>query len=265
MRRILAFIAILLFCGTAAANGIFGSGTVASSSGGSSSPVVVVCQSGTPVSTNGVVTFGMTLATCTVPANLLGPNGFLKIFTQWSAPNSSTYKFPQVLWGATLLDQYYWNGTNGYALTLQIANQGVTNSQMTTNVSNGTLSYTQTSLDTTQPQTISFTGGNRLGTAIATTAVSANGTYCTATVASGAYPTGDFVYAAGITMSGTSASCANVGTSSSSTVSVTNISSTQFEYPCSCASGTSATTQGTVQDITPITLSGYQVIAYPHN
>lgn len=114
-----------------------------------------------------------TLATITVPANTLGANGSLRIYTLWTVTNSATAKTLRIRYsggsGTIYMQAAAVNQASHQAL-LVIANQAATNSQIGTAPStNGGLgvngsALATSSVDTTASTTIVITGQKATGT-----------------------------------------------------------------------------------------------------
>lgn len=124
--------------------------------------VRVLAQSFSPVSCGADVTED-TLATITVPANIMGANGVLRIVTAWTYTNSVNNKTLRVKWGGTAWHTYTVTTTAVFLDLLLIANQNATNSQFSSGQNASaygasTNANTTASVDTTAATTITITG-----------------------------------------------------------------------------------------------------------
>lgn len=82
-----------------------------------------------------------TLATITVPAGSMGPNGVLKIRTSWSVTNSANTKNLRVRFGGSPYTLIAATTIATASVETQVINRGVENSQIAGFVSNGTSPY----------------------------------------------------------------------------------------------------------------------------
>lgn len=113
-----------------------------------------------------------TLATITVPASAIGPNGTLRIWTQWSHTSSANNKVLRVRFSGAAGSSYLaaTNTASTYAVycTL-ISNRNATNSQVGTAPGNnaisnaGTATGVTSAVDTTAETTVVITGAKALG------------------------------------------------------------------------------------------------------
>jgi hypothetical protein len=82
---------------------------------------------------NTAVTTEEALATITIPANAMGPNGFLRIFTAWTFTNSANTKTFRVRLGG-ISGTVFWQAAistqNVFRDIFLIANRNATNSQV---------------------------------------------------------------------------------------------------------------------------------------
>jgi hypothetical protein len=115
-----------------------------------------------------------TLATITVPANAMGPNGTLRIWTSWSYTNSANGKTLRVRFSGASGTQFMNPTVTASVVTsqiTQITNRNATNSQVSASganasgivVGSGTALATS-AVDTTVETTIVITGQKALGT-----------------------------------------------------------------------------------------------------
>jgi len=104
-----------------------------------------------------------TLATITIPANVMGPNGQIEIIPLWSVTNSANTKTLRVKLGATT----YFSAVNSSAAGVQpyirIANCNSTSSQVgfggsASGLAASTAAAITSSIDTTAATTITITG-----------------------------------------------------------------------------------------------------------
>jgi hypothetical protein len=105
-----------------------------------------------------------TLATISVPANAMGPNGMLRITTQWSCTSNANNKTARIYFGGTkFTEPAAFTTGNSSALLTQIRNRNATNSQIAHCLVGsgwGTVAGTVVSsaIDTTAAQNIVITG-----------------------------------------------------------------------------------------------------------
>lgn len=105
-----------------------------------------------------------TLATISVPAGAMGPNGILRITTLWSHTNSANNKTLNVKFGGTSWLANIATTTSVTQNIVMIRNRGVTNSQvgfMATTFQSfvtAAASAVTASIDTTTAQSITITG-----------------------------------------------------------------------------------------------------------
>ena len=243
----------------------------------------VLCQSAvssliynsTTSTTHGTTTFAayptdaFVLATCNIPAGAMGLNGMLRITSQVSYTNSSNTKyFGSSLGGSGIFSRSA--SATGVAYYIDfIANRNSASSQAANYQSSGTPfgyngnSVITASVNTANAQNLLLTANTTAESGVSQTANAASPTnVCTATVASGAYATGDMITTSGITYStthGSVASCANVSTPTAAT----NISGTQYSYACTCTASDSATVQGSGVRYSRIQLESYTVELIP--
>lgn len=105
------------------------------------------------------------LATVTVPANAMGPNGWVRITSLWAANNNANGKSIRVRWGgvggSALISLGLGSNASAYS-QIVVANRNATNSQIA-NAANGVPGVfgnvnNAPAVDTTQSFTIVFTG-----------------------------------------------------------------------------------------------------------
>lgn len=112
-----------------------------------------------------------TLATCTVPANAVGANGSLRIWTTWTVTNSANNKTLRVRYSGAAGSQYLvatlTTSASGQYLTL-ITNRGATNSQVSSNgtgaIGGSSAAVVTSAADTTADTTIVVTCQKALNT-----------------------------------------------------------------------------------------------------
>lgn len=144
-----------------------GSGAITAGSGG---VPYVLAASGVAVSTTGNVVENI-LATVTIPANSLGANGIIRIFTIWTHTNSANAKTCRVRLGdigGAIYDQQVLTTTLTTRSMRWIMNRNATNSQIggfPTGIAFATSSVAivTSSIDTTAPTELVFTGQNSVG------------------------------------------------------------------------------------------------------
>lgn len=122
---------------------------------------LIVGQSAIPASVTGT-TSEATLATISIPAGRMGPNGRLRVWALVSATNNANAKTLNIRLDGTLMNagQSLANAASFQGMSV-ISNRGATNSQ----ISNGSLAFSNTSatnvataIDTTQTQSLTITG-----------------------------------------------------------------------------------------------------------
>jgi len=120
---------------------------------------IILAQSAIAASVTGT-TAETALATITIPANVMGPNGALRIDMQWTVTLNADTKTAQVRLGGTSFVIHGLASVNSLQGQCVIRNRGVTNSQVGT----GSMSVATTGLppptgtiDTTQAQTLTIT------------------------------------------------------------------------------------------------------------
>jgi len=232
----------------------------------------VLCQSAVPLlnyNSSGWLaspTGYIPIATCAVPAGAMGLNGSVRITSLWSYTGSANYKNMYEIFGGTTVMNFQTNtaaNRGGFASPILVSNRNSRSSQVfpTTGVA-GTLigisNYAPTTAqeNTANQVTITFETNTSLESGIAQTALTGNGSTCTATVASGAYATGDYI----IVSSGTGCGSGTQNTGSTP-VSTTYISGTQYSYPCTCNGGTPVSGSG--QRYSRVQLESYCVELIP--
>lgn len=125
-------------------------------------PAGVLAQSGVAASVTGTTT-PTVLAAITVPAGALGPNGCLRVTTQWSYTNNANNKTLGITLGGTSFMASIQSTTNGLQYQTNIRNRGAQNSQVGYGATAGG-SFTATgvvpttgAVDTTQSQVLNLT------------------------------------------------------------------------------------------------------------
>lgn len=116
-----------------------------------------------------------TLATIPVPANAMGPNGTLRIWTSWTYTNSANVKTIRVRFSGAAGTQFFSRGETTTAIAnnvTTISNRNATNSQVSGGTANGTLTVTGLgtstgaivtgAVDTTVATTLVITGQKAL-------------------------------------------------------------------------------------------------------
>jgi hypothetical protein len=205
-----------------------------------------------------------TLGSCTVPAGAMGLNGMLRITALWTnTAVGSNYKYDGINFGASQILSYAMTSTavSAYGQTF-VANRNSQSSQVTPpsdswragsldTAANGTFS-----INTANPTTVSITGQTSLEAAVSQTALTGNGTSCSATVASGAYAVNDEIIVA--SGSGCGSGSQNVATPVAVTASN---GSTTYSYPCTCNGG--SPTGGSGQRYSRIQLEEFAVELIP--
>lgn len=123
----------------------------------------VLCKSAVASSITGSTT-ETTLATCTIPANAIGPNGQIEIQALWTTTNSANTKTLRIKFGSA---GYFATGVTSIATAqtiTRIANRNATNSQVggpsaSFGPSGSSTSAAVTSaIDTTSAVSLTFTG-----------------------------------------------------------------------------------------------------------
>jgi hypothetical protein len=143
------------------ASGGTGAGTSRDAAGNIGAPWIVA-QSAVQSSHTGD-TNETTLASFTVPAGALGPNGQLEVISLWSATSSANNKTIRLDFGGTDFLQVNLTTNGQYQVYTRIANRNSASSQIGHvpnvagfGVSGGALA--SSSVDTTSPVTVSLTG-----------------------------------------------------------------------------------------------------------
>lgn len=123
----------------------------------------VLAQSAVPASVTGTST-PTTLASITVPAGALGPNGCLRITTQWSYTNNANAKSCGITFGGVSFMSSGTASTAGLQYQTNIRNRGASNSQVGYGAGAGA-AFTATgvvpvtsAIDTTQAQVLNLLG-----------------------------------------------------------------------------------------------------------
>lgn len=123
--------------------------------------VSVIAKSGTAVSVTGTTT-ETTLATITIPANTLGPNGQIEIWTLWSNTNNANTKTPRIRFGGQSIANQPVTATNSLQMYARLANRGLTNSQVAQPLGFSGLganaAVVTTAIDTTQDVALTING-----------------------------------------------------------------------------------------------------------
>lgn len=125
----------------------------------------VIAQSAVPVSV-GASSAEETVATIAIPANAMGPNGLLRIWTLWSFTNGADDKILRVRFSGAAGTQYLaatQTTTAGYYTLTEISNRGATNSQVghaniNNPFTNTTVAPVTSAVDTAAATTIVITG-----------------------------------------------------------------------------------------------------------
>lgn len=105
-----------------------------------------------------------TLATVTIPANAMGPNGILRVRTLWTYTNSANTKTLRLTLGGTVVMGVAATTTATAELDRMIQNRGVTNSQIVAVSNNAanfnllTLAPLTATVDTSVSCDLAFTG-----------------------------------------------------------------------------------------------------------
>lgn len=126
----------------------------------------VIAQSAVPVSV-GVSSAEETVATIAIPANAMGPNGTLRIFTSWTYTNGADDKILRVRFSSvsgTVYHQTTATTTATQSILTQISNVNATNAQKSgsasalTGFGGSSGAIVTSSVDTTAATTIVITG-----------------------------------------------------------------------------------------------------------
>lgn len=94
--------------------------------------VIVLAKSAVPVSA-GANTNENVLATITIPANAMGPNGSVRIWTSWTYTNGADDKTPRIRFGGASGTVYFSTTattTATVSTVTTISNRGAANSQV---------------------------------------------------------------------------------------------------------------------------------------
>ncbi len=229
----------------------------------------VICQSAVPqliYAASGwtaAPTTIATLASCTVPAGAMGLNGALRISTVWSFTNSANNKSLYENFNTTNIANWGMATNATFVDTRILSNRNSASSQMTGYASGGgpfgasAAAVTTLSINTTTAQTVSFLGTTSVESGISQTALTGNGTSCSATVASGAYAVGDYV----IVASGSGCGSGSQNTGATPVAVTASNGSTTYSYPCTCNGG--SPTGGSGQRYSRIQLESYCVELIP--
>jgi len=235
----------------------FGAGTVVY--GGVQSPVV--CQSAVKSGVGGTLS-ETTIATCTIPAGKIGPNGALRLTYRLSYTGLTNNKTYAIKWGGSTLMSKTRNGASQINDALQLVwmNRGSESSQVELTNSAASASFSATngtaqqtySINTALDTTFSITGTTTLEAAKTTTAITGNGAQCTATVSSHGLANGRYIKASG------ASNCSTSGSPNADPVVVAITDANTFVYPCTC-NGTEAGTQATIEAYSEISVESYTV------
>lgn len=71
-----------------------------------------------------------TLATITIPANAMGANGAVRIYTLWTVNNNANAKTARIKFGGTTYESLTLANNTNFADLVIVGNRGVTNSQV---------------------------------------------------------------------------------------------------------------------------------------
>jgi len=122
--------------------------------------VRVLAQSAVAASVTGT-TNETTLATVTIPAGAMGPNGQIEVHCQWAVTNSANTKTLRARLGGAGVSAASLTTSAAYQGITRVANRGVANSQLAssqfTTGSTGTAANT-TAIDTAAETTLTLTG-----------------------------------------------------------------------------------------------------------
>lgn len=110
-----------------------------------------------------------TVRTFTVPANSMGPNGSVKIFTLWTANNDASVKTAKVKFGGTNYTNLALTSTTGAQTLTRITNRNATNSQVgfavgSAGITTTAAAVTTSAVDTTADVTVLVTAQKADGT-----------------------------------------------------------------------------------------------------
>jgi hypothetical protein len=146
-------------------------GPFVDTSGGTRGPFGhVLAASGAQIADKGNVTSEQTFVTVTIPANALGANGQVRVWTTWNHTNSANDKTLRVKFGGTNFHGVVSTTTVTTASLAQIQNRNATNSQTAgTSITGGGLGSGATNpvtaaIDTTAAVTLLITGQKETGT-----------------------------------------------------------------------------------------------------
>ncbi len=104
------------------------------------------------------------LATVTIPASAIGPNGSVEVLTMWTYTNSANNKVLRIKFGTLSLLALTVTTTATARFSASVANRGATNSQIASFSSSGggfgatTNALTSGAIDTTAAVSLTFTG-----------------------------------------------------------------------------------------------------------
>jgi hypothetical protein len=126
--------------------------------------VALIAASGASVSTPASSVLNETLVTVTIPANIMGPNGQLEIFTLWTVTTSANNKTVRVTFGGTDFAASVWTTQISSQLYTNVANKNATNSQKGMNAATSTFfggttsAHAPSSVDTTAAVSLTLKG-----------------------------------------------------------------------------------------------------------
>jgi len=220
--------------------------------------VRVLAQSAVPVSVGGTLA-EITLASYTLPGNLMGLNGAVRVTGLWSHTNSANTKTLRAKLATQAFAAKAQTTTSSYHHQFVVRNRNSVTSQvgMQSGITGGFGSDGSgvqfTAFNTAVDQTITFTAQTTLETGFTptTTNMSGNGSVVTVIQTAHGLNTGEYIKAAGSSTSGY-----NIDP-----VTITRIDANTFTYP---ATGTGTpTTAPLIQRYSVITLEGYTIELLP--
>lgn len=133
----------------------------------SPSSAIVLGQSatGTGIATHTGDTAEFTMATITIPANVLGANGQVVVEAYWSSNSATNSKTQRIRFGGTQFGAQVGSGQY-WRQSVRIANRGAANSQVGSNGNPafGNANSVTAAIDTTASVDITITGQLSVGT-----------------------------------------------------------------------------------------------------
>jgi hypothetical protein len=162
-----------------------------------------------PVSVGGSLA-QIALYTLTIPANIMGENGVLRVYCKFGCTNSANTKLFYVKFGGTTMYLHGATATTFHNIMVHIANRNSLSAQIGGGTYTGGIGGTSTvaletaTIDTSNDTTLVITGTTSLETGFTpvTTNMSGNGTTVTVIQTSHGLNTGDYVKASGSSTAG---------------------------------------------------------------